>query len=115
MMTGKRTLASRASQAMFTGEPQSHDMPVLANPHWNPLWECAQAHDLPISFHIGAGNFTGEAFWTPERVEHYGSGGVNGMFTTGLFLDIRVSAAAGVRFAETRSVTDSGRPPLRGG
>lgn len=72
---------------LFSGEPQSHGMPVLANPHWNPLWECAQAHDLPISFHIGAGNFTGEAFWTPERIEHYGAGGVNGMFTTGLFLD----------------------------
>ena len=72
---------------LFTGEPHSHGMPVLANPHWNPLWECAQSLDLPISFHIGAGNFTGEAFWTPERIEHYGSGGVNGMFTTGLFLD----------------------------
>jgi len=72
---------------LFTGEPQSHGMPVLANPHWNPLWEAAQAHDMPISFHIGAGNFTGEAYWTPERIEHYGAGGVNGMFTTGLFLD----------------------------
>ncbi len=72
---------------LFSGEPHSHGMPVLANPHWNPLWECAQAHDMPISFHIGAGNFTGEAFWTPERIEHYGAGGVNGMFTTGLFLD----------------------------
>ncbi len=72
---------------LFTGEPHSHGMPVLANPHWNPLWECAQALDLPISFHIGAGNFTGEAFWTPERTQYYGAGGVNGMFTTGLFLD----------------------------
>ncbi len=72
---------------LFTGEPQSHGMPVLANPHWNDLWACAQAHDMPISFHIGAGNFTGESFWTPERIEHYGPGSVNGIFTTGLFLD----------------------------
>ena len=72
---------------LFTGEPHSHGMPVLANPHWNPLWEAAQAHDMPVSFHIGAGNFTGTQFWTPERIEHYGSGSVNGMFTTGLFLD----------------------------
>ena len=72
---------------LFSGEPHSHGMPVLANPHWNRLWACAQDHQMPISFHIGAGNFTGEAFWTPERMEHYGSGGVNGMFTTGLFLD----------------------------
>ncbi len=72
---------------LFTGEPHSHGMPVLANPHWNKLWECAQAHDMPISFHIGAGNFTGEQFWTPERIDNYGAGAVNGMFTTGLFLD----------------------------
>jgi len=62
-------------------------MPLLASPHWNPLWECAQHHDLPISFHIGAGNFQGEAFWTPERTELYSPGGVNGCFTVGLFLD----------------------------
>lgn len=72
---------------LFTGEPHSHGMPVLAHPHWNPLWECAQALGMPVSFHIGAGSFTGEAFWTPERITHYGPGGVNGMFTTGLFLD----------------------------
>jgi len=72
---------------LFTGEPHAHGMPVLANPHWNPLWECAQAHDLPISFHIGAGDFQGPSFWTEERIQHYGSGGVNGIFTTGLFLD----------------------------
>ncbi len=52
---------------LFTGEPQSHDM--------------------PISFHIGAGDFTGESFWTEERVTHYGTGGVNGTFTVGMFFD----------------------------
>ncbi len=72
---------------LFSGEPHSHGLPVLANPHWNPIWECAQAHDLPISFHIGAGNFTGEVFWTPERIEHYGLGGVNGVYSVGMFLD----------------------------
>ena len=72
---------------LFTGEPHSHGMPVLANPHWNPIWEVAQSLELPISFHIGAGNFTGESFWTPERTEYYGPGGVNGVFTTGMFLE----------------------------
>ena len=43
--------------------------------------------EVPISFHIGAGNFTGENFWTPERIEHDGSGATNGVFTTGLFLE----------------------------
>ena len=72
---------------LFTGEPHSHGQPVLANPHWNPLWECAQALQMPISFHIGAGDFTGGTFWTPERRKHYGSGGVNGVLTVGMFLD----------------------------
>jgi predicted TIM-barrel fold metal-dependent hydrolase len=83
----ERCAAKGHKGILFTGEPQSHGMPVLANPHWNPLWEAAQAHDMPVSFHIGAGNFTGESYWTEERIEHYGPGGVNGMFTTGLFLD----------------------------
>ncbi|MCE2391717.1 MAG: amidohydrolase family protein [Proteobacteria bacterium] len=72
---------------LFTGEPHSHGQPVLANPHWNPLWECAQSLQMPISFHIGAGDFTGDTFWTPERRKHYGTGGVNGVFTVGMFLD----------------------------
>ena len=28
-----------------------------------------------------------QSFWTPERIEHYGTGGVNAVFTTGLFLE----------------------------
>ncbi len=71
---------------LFTGEPHAHGMPVLANPHWDPLWECAAANDLPVSFHIGAGDFTSNA-WTPERIEHYGPGGLNGVVAVGLFLD----------------------------
>jgi predicted TIM-barrel fold metal-dependent hydrolase len=71
---------------LFTGAPHEHGMPVLAHPHWNPIWESAQAHDLPISFHIGSGDFTSAA-WTPERIQHYGVGGVTSQTTIGLFLD----------------------------
>jgi predicted TIM-barrel fold metal-dependent hydrolase len=71
---------------LFSGAPQAHGQPSLANPHWNPLWECAQAHELPISFHIGSGDFTnGE--WTAERLENYGPGGINAQVSIGLFLD----------------------------
>jgi predicted TIM-barrel fold metal-dependent hydrolase len=71
---------------LFTGAPQDHGMPALASPHWNPLWECAQAHDLPISFHIGSGEFTNND-WTPERIALYGPGGINAQTSIGLFLE----------------------------
>jgi predicted TIM-barrel fold metal-dependent hydrolase len=71
---------------LFTGAPQDHGMPALASPHWNPLWECAQAHDLPVSFHIGSGEFTNSG-WTPERISLYGSGGINAQTSIGLFLE----------------------------
>lgn len=71
---------------LFTGAPQDHGMPALASPHWNPLWECAQANDLPVSFHIGSGEFTSND-WTPERLELYGPGGINAQTAIGLFLE----------------------------
>ncbi|MAE94894.1 MAG: amidohydrolase [Deltaproteobacteria bacterium] len=70
---------------LFTGEPQSHDMPILASSHWNPLWEVAQACDLPVSFHIGTGTF--DDGFTPERIEMTGPGRTNGFAATSLFLD----------------------------
>jgi len=71
---------------LFTGAPQDHGQPPLASPHWNPIWECATAHDLPISFHIGSGEFT-TTDWTPERIELYGPGGLNAQTSIGLFLE----------------------------
>jgi predicted TIM-barrel fold metal-dependent hydrolase len=70
---------------LFTGEPQSHDMPILGNRHWDPLWSAAQACDLPVSFHIGAGTF--DDGFTPERLETMGAGRVNGFVAVSLFLD----------------------------
>ncbi|MFK7894652.1 MAG: amidohydrolase family protein [Myxococcota bacterium] len=71
---------------LFTGAPQDHGMPALASPHWNPLWEVAQACELPVSFHIGSGEFTSDD-WTPERLELYGPGGINAQTAIGLFLE----------------------------
>jgi predicted TIM-barrel fold metal-dependent hydrolase len=71
---------------LFTGAPQDHGQPALASPHWDPLWACAQDHDLPVSFHIGSGEFTGSE-WTPERLALYGPGGINAQTSIGLFLE----------------------------
>ncbi|MBJ17927.1 MAG: amidohydrolase [bacterium] len=70
---------------LFSGAPQSHGQPVLANPHWNPLWQAAVDRNLPVSFHIGAGTF--DDGFTPERMEMTSSGCVNGVVAISLFLD----------------------------
>jgi predicted TIM-barrel fold metal-dependent hydrolase len=70
---------------LFTGEPQSHGMPILASRHWDPLWAAARACDLPVSFHIGAGTF--DDGFTPERIETTGMGRTNGFTAVSLFLD----------------------------
>jgi predicted TIM-barrel fold metal-dependent hydrolase len=55
---------------LFTGEPQYFGMPLLGDPHWNPLWETAVELDLPISFHIGSGDMA--EGMVKERVKTYG-------------------------------------------
>ena len=70
---------------LFTGEPQTHDQPILGDEHWNPLWEAAQACDLPVSFHIGTGNF--DSGFSPARLEHLGVGSTNAITAVSLFLD----------------------------
>ena len=81
----ERTAKLGAKGLLFTGEPQAHGQPHLGDPHWTRLWECAVAHDLPISFHLGNGQFTGN--WTPEMIRDYGAGGVNALTAIGLFFD----------------------------
>ena len=71
---------------LFSGAPQDHGQPALASPHWNPIWEAAVAHDLPVSVHIGSGEFTNND-WTPERLALYGPGGINAQTSIGLFLE----------------------------
>jgi predicted TIM-barrel fold metal-dependent hydrolase len=52
---------------LFTGEPQSFGLPILGHRHWDPIWAAAQDANLPVSFHIGSGDFGDE--WSEERVE----------------------------------------------
>jgi predicted TIM-barrel fold metal-dependent hydrolase len=55
---------------LFTGEPQRFGLPLLGDPHWDPLWSVAQEAGLPISFHIGSGDTT--TGFTPERMAAHG-------------------------------------------
>ncbi|MEC7369563.1 MAG: amidohydrolase family protein [Pseudomonadota bacterium] len=38
---------------LFPSQPQDFKQPDLSDTYWDPVWECAQSFDLPISFHIG--------------------------------------------------------------
>jgi predicted TIM-barrel fold metal-dependent hydrolase len=41
---------------LFGNQSETYDLPLLADPHWNPIWEVAQDNGLTINFHIGAGH-----------------------------------------------------------
>lgn len=43
---------------LFTSEPDGFGEPMLADPHWNPLWATAQDLGLTVNFHIASGDFT---------------------------------------------------------
>jgi predicted TIM-barrel fold metal-dependent hydrolase len=54
----RRCAAKGHKGILFTGEPQYYGLPLMGDPHWNPLWEAAVELDQPISFHIGSGDMT---------------------------------------------------------
>ncbi|MEE9279680.1 MAG: amidohydrolase family protein [Myxococcota bacterium] len=41
---------------VFGSEPHTFDQPMLADPHWDPLWASAQELELPMNFHILSGS-----------------------------------------------------------
>jgi len=57
---------------LFSGEPQRHGLPLLGDRHWDPLYAAAQDAGLPISFHIGSGDF--DEHFSTERVQAHGIG-----------------------------------------
>jgi predicted TIM-barrel fold metal-dependent hydrolase len=46
-------------------------MPLIGDPHWNPIWNAAQEVDLPISLHIGSGDFQ-DQLMNPARFAAHG-------------------------------------------
>jgi predicted TIM-barrel fold metal-dependent hydrolase len=43
---------------LFSGAPHELGMPFLAEHHWDPVWAAAEEAGLPISFHLGSGDFS---------------------------------------------------------
>jgi predicted TIM-barrel fold metal-dependent hydrolase len=66
-----RDLGHRA--ILFTAAPQDFGMPFVGDPHWNPIWNAAQEVGLPISLHIGSGDFQ-DQLMDPARFAAHGIG-----------------------------------------
>jgi predicted TIM-barrel fold metal-dependent hydrolase len=58
---------------LFTSAPQDFGMPLIGDAHWNPIWSAAQDVDLPISLHIGSGDFQ-DQLMNPDRFATHGIG-----------------------------------------
>ena len=70
---------------VFTGTPQSHGLPLLADRHWDPVWAAAQACNMPICFHVGSGDF--DEMIDPEYIKAFGLKTYLGRICTRLFLE----------------------------
>ncbi len=56
---------------LFMGAPQDFGFPFLGDERWQPLWKAAQDVDLPLSLHIGTGDFSDDLV-NPERFAAHG-------------------------------------------
>jgi predicted TIM-barrel fold metal-dependent hydrolase len=81
----ERCIPLGARGILFTGEPQRFGLPIIGDPHWDPLWEVARAAGLPIHFHIGSGGDTIELS-TPDRYANYGVEGAQAYTAVALFM-----------------------------
>ncbi len=88
----ERCAAAGARGILFTGEPTRFGLPVLGNPHWDPLWSVATETGLPIHFHIGNGGDTLEQS-TPERYQYHGVNGSQAYTAVRLFMKNGVQCA----------------------
>ena len=70
---------------VFTGTPQSHGLPLLADRHWDPIWAAAQACNMPICFHVGSGDF--DEMIDPDYIKSFGLKTFFALQTTKTFLE----------------------------
>ena len=63
----QRSAAKGHRAVLFGSRPETFGQPPLAHKHWDPIWAAAQDHGLPVSFHIGSGDFGDE--FSDDRVE----------------------------------------------
>jgi predicted TIM-barrel fold metal-dependent hydrolase len=81
----ERCIPLGARGILFTGEPQRFGLPIIGDPHWDPLWEVARASGLPVHYHIGSGGDTLELS-TPDRYAVNGMEGAQAYTAVALFM-----------------------------
>jgi predicted TIM-barrel fold metal-dependent hydrolase len=66
---------------ILASQPEIFGLPGLAHPHWHRLFEVAQDMQLPVNFHIAAGDSRRE-----ERIVHHANGAHANMAKTAVML-----------------------------
>jgi predicted TIM-barrel fold metal-dependent hydrolase len=54
----------------FTQDPSYFGLPTLDDPHWDPMWACAQDADLAINFHVATADISLVGSGRPENGRH---------------------------------------------
>ena len=94
---------------LFSGAPQTLGQPLLGDPQWNPIWETAVELNLPISFHIGSGDFGLEQL--RPKAEAYGrmaaftSLAVDVFLQNGMYLSDLIMSGVLIRYPDIKFVS----------
>ncbi len=81
----ERVAGLGARGIIFSGAPQLHEQPFLADKHWDPVWSAAQDAGLPVSFHVGSGDMTAQ--FSMQRIAVEGMAVTYARASTALFFD----------------------------
>ncbi|TAL03064.1 MAG: amidohydrolase [Rhodospirillaceae bacterium] len=91
-------------------DDDGHNIPDLASPHWDPLWEACESMDVPINFHIGGSeqsmDWLGQQGWPSlSTALKAGLGGAMLFFNNGRVLGNIIFGGALDRFPKLKFVS----------
>ena len=94
---------------LFSGAPQTLGQPLLGDRQWNPIWETAVELNLPISFHIGSGDFgfdqVGPKTETYGRMAAFTSIGIDLFLQNGMYLGDLIMSGVLIRYPDIKFVS----------
>lgn len=75
----ERAVGNGHKGVMLSGEPESWGQKPLTSPFWDPIWAVCQDLEVPVNFHIAAGDVSNVRGTVPEHGEraHFASFGVS--------------------------------------
>jgi predicted TIM-barrel fold metal-dependent hydrolase len=63
----QRAAAIGHKGALFSQDPRAYGQPHLADPHWDPIWACAQDLGFSINFHVASGDMSEVQLLLPNQ------------------------------------------------